>query len=203
MSKVFGPGKKQQRFVPYSGQAGACSLKVPLEVHPNGQMFEGRFQIPARLGATEPHTNDHLEFIRLCKENYDRWVEWRAQKGWYVVEGSLMRTEPYPNPTPNSWTEGDPETMTVSLFARFKRNSYLYIGLDDQLEIERMYALYGLEKPSDALPYNDVTGSEDTGWVNPVEHALKRKERLGIKPEEHIIEKWREAELNGHEWSPN
>lgn len=202
MSKTFGPGTKQQRYVPYGRQAGACSLKVPLETHPDGQMFEGRYTVPTRLAKAAPHSNDELAFRKLRMDMFRRWTEWKAQKGWNVVPGSVQVTEPYPNPVANTQTEGDEETMTVSFFARFKRETYLYLPLDDQLELERLYAIYGVDRNPDALSFNDVSGSEDTGWVDPVKYALERKAKLGLKPEEHHITEWREAELAGEKWQP-
>ena len=202
MSKTFGPTVRPRRFVPYNGQAGACSLKVPLETHPDGQMIEGRYNVSTKLAKAEPHTNDHLAFRKLRMDMYRRWIEWKAQKGWNIVPGTLQVTDPYPNPTANTSTEGDEETMTVSFFARFKRETYLWLPLDDQLELERQYAIYGVDRNPEALSYNDVSGNEDTGWVDPVKYALERKARLGLKPEDHHIPEWREAQLEGQEWQP-
>ena len=200
MSKTFGPSVRPTRFVPYVGQAGACSLKVPVVSVPEWK--EGRFRIPVRLAKTEPHTNQHFEFLRLVKDNFERWRGWREQGGWDYIEGTLTKTTPYPNPTRRTGDEADAETMTVSLFAQFKSRNLLYYPLDDFLENERLKKAYGIGDQKVAKSWNDVGGTEDTGWVNPLEEAQASRERQGLKLEDYRDQGWWAAEERGDVWRP-
>ena len=198
MPKTFGPTERPQRFVPYK-QAGACSLKVPLVSVPEWK--EGRFTIPKRLANVEPHSNDSMEFLRLVRENFDRWVEWRSQGGWDYIEGTLTKTTPYPTPTRSTGDESDEETMTVSLFAQFKSRNLLYYPLDDFLENERLKKAYGIKEEKVAKSWNDVKG-EDSGWVDPLKEAQESRERQGLKLEDYRIPEWWAAERRGEVWQP-
>ena len=198
--KVFGPSQRPVRYVSYGMQAGACSLKVPLETPP--EWCEGRFQIPTRLATTEPHTNDHYEFLRLVRENFDRWIEWKAQGGMDYIQGTLKKTTPYPNPTRRTGDDTDTDTMTVSLFAQFKRRSNLWYPLDDFLENERLKKAYGIEDETVVKSWNDTTGTGDSGWVDPLVEARESRERQGLNLEDYRIPEWWDAEQRGEQWQP-
>lgn len=173
-----------RRVVAYGRQAGATSLHVPLVTPDEGELLEGRFCVPTRLSYTQPHTNDHLQFLACVKENWERWVEWRKRRGWDVVEGSRQLSGPFEQPTPTSETETDEDTQCWIFLARFKRSTPLYVGLDDFLEIQRKAELYGVKDAG--LPWNpDEKG--DSGWVNPLTYAEERRQKLGLKREDYLL----------------
>lgn len=180
-----------RRQVAYGRQAGATSLHVPVWAREEGDLLEGRFLVPTHLSNTLPHTNDHLKFLAVVKEAWDRWVDWRSRRGWMVVEGTRQLSGPHEVPTETVKVEGDPDVMQFMFLARFKRSTPLFVGLDDVLEMNRMAKLYGV-KPSD-LPWNP-DGHEDSGWVDPVQYSIDRKARLGLKPEDHHVAEWRKDE---------
>lgn len=179
------PGTSEnRRVVPYGRQAGATSLKVPLETPVEGEWKEGRFYVPARLANTEPHTNQRFEFLACAKQNWDRWVAWRARRGWQVV-GERQLHGPFDVPTEHTDDEWDEEMRMFYFLARFKRTTPLYVGLDDFLEIRRKAELYGVTDTN--LPWNpDERG--DSGWVDPLKYAQERRERLGLKREDFLFD---------------
>jgi len=180
-----------RRRVPYGRQAGATSLKVPLWTREQGDLVEGRFAVPKRLSYTQPHTNEHYEFLACVKQNWDRWVDWRARRGWDVVLGTRQLSGPYEQPVERTGDESDEELMMFMFLARFRRSSPLYVGLDDYLEMDRMAKVYGV-KPTDT-PWNP-DGHEDTGWHDPLKWVLEHKAALGLKPEDHHVLEWRNEE---------
>ena len=174
-----------RRRVPYVSQAGACSLKVPVYAESEGDWLEGRFNVPARLAYTAAHTNDRLEFERVVRANFERWTGWRRSRGWEVVPGTLKLDGPQDVPVERSGDEGEEDMRLYVFLAKFKRTTPLYVGLDDVLELRDMAERYGV-KPN-GMPWNDASGAEDTGWVNPLEHAEQRRQALGLKRKDYLL----------------
>lgn len=183
---VTGPSSDVRRIVPYRGQAGATSLKVPLETAPQGDVLEGRFAVPARLANTAPHTNDRMEFERVVKAAYTRWTEWRKRRGWDVVPGTLRLQGPFEQPVARTGDEGDEEQRLFIFTARFTRETPVYIGLDDFLAVREMANTYGIDTSKEALPWDTLKGG-DSGWVNPMEYAEARRKALGLKREDFLL----------------
>lgn len=173
-----------RRRVAYGMQAGATSLKVPVHAAPEGDFREGHFDVPARLANTKPDTNERHEFERATQEAFKRWTGWLEKRGWDYVPQSLQVNGPYDKPTANVNEEGDEDVKEYHLLARFKRNTPLFVGLDDVLELREMAATYGVgENP---LPWSVVKG-EDSGWVNPLEYAENRRKKMGLKREDFLL----------------
>ena len=177
-----------RRKVAYgNGQAGARSLKVPLiDPHPQGQVIEGEFRVPNRLCNTAPHTNERMEFQRLVESMLDRWAEWRLKGGWEMT-GTPKVSGPYPVPTETERHEADPDYKIYRAICRFKRNSPLFVGLDDFLHEKRLADIYGVDLEADRLPWNDVDGDEDTGWGDPMKWAEAERQKLGLKREDYLF----------------
>lgn len=180
-----------RRRVAYGRQAGATSLHVPVYTKDEGDLLEGRFMVPRELCFTQPHTNEHLRFLAHVKDAWDRWTDWRARRGWTVVEGTRQLSGPHEPLTESVKVEAPDDEMMFLFLARFKRATPLFVGLDDVLEMNRLAQLYGVT-PVDT-PWNP-DGHEDSGWVDPVQYALERKERLGLRPEDHHVAEWRQDE---------
>lgn len=173
-----------RRRVAYGVQAGATSLKVPVWAAPEGDYREGHFDVPSRLAKTAPNTNERFEFEKLTNTAFRRWTDWLSKRGWEYVPQSLQVSGPYDKPTPDTKTEADAEVKEYHFLGRFKRTTPLFVGLDDVLELRDMAATYGVEE--NPLPWSDVKG-EDTGWINPLDFAEKRRQRLGLKREEYLL----------------
>jgi hypothetical protein len=167
-----------RRRVAWGGQAGACSLKVPVYGEPEGDVIEGMFHVSARLANTAPDTNERHELERITRENFDRWSQWRAKRGWEYVNGSLQVNGPYNEPTFSARDETDTDTVQFRMLARFKRTAPIFVGLDDVLQIREMAETYGVG--ANPMPWNQWEG-KDSGWVDPLEYAKERRERLGLK----------------------
>ena len=180
----------RRRRVPYGRQAGACSLKVPLLSPVGGERLEGCFSLPSRLANTQPHTNEHYEYLGAVKENYERWVDWRRRRGWDVVPGSLQITKPYAPLVEHTIDEADSGIVWISLYARFTRSTPLYVGLDDFMEIREK----GLRL--------SIPEQKDSGWVNPLVYAEERRKRQGVQLAEYRSPEWWEAEAKGEKWQP-
>lgn len=82
------------------------------------------------------------------------------------------------------------------MLARFRRLEPVYVGLDDFLETQRTAEVFGITPEADPKPWNDVSGTEDTGWVDPMTEAEAERTEMGIKRSEYIVPKWWE-EPNG------
>lgn len=174
----------QRRRVSYVGQAGATSLKVPLHSDPGGDMREGMFRVPRRMAHTAPDTNQRHEFEGKVRENFNRWCGWLEKRGWEYVAGTLQVNGPYDEPTFSPDDPSDEDVVQFRLLARFRRTSPLFVGLDDFTEIQRKKGIYGVgDNPT---PWSVVKG-EDSGWVNPMEFAQKRREALGLQRGDYLL----------------
>lgn len=167
-----------------------------------GQWFEGRFRVPARLAATEEHTNERHEFDRLVRENVERWVEWRRQKGW-LISSEVRKFGPFDPPEVDAAKTkkffdratrlfgksakareirefDSPEEFKVCVvWARFKRETPAYVKLEDALYMRELGQRYGIPEGEDILPFSRPAGG-DSGWVDPMKYAAQRRKRLGI-----------------------
>lgn len=181
-----------RRKVAYgNGQAGARSLKVPLiDPHPKGQWFEGDFPVPLRLANTRPHTNERLEFLKLVEQMLDRWAAWRLKGGW-EMSGNPIVGKPH-DPPVETERSPLPDYKVCTARCRFKRTSPLFVGLDDFLHEKRLADIYSVDLEADRLPWNDVEGEEDTGWVDPMKWAEAERQRLGLKREDYLFGDLRE-----------
>lgn len=175
-----------------------------------GQVFEGRFSVPKRLHKTQEHTNERHEFDNLVQANIRRWSEWRAKGGWILNEEPTVRG-PFKKPSHGSAKHGqyvrraarvigksgnvqpvvheEDDDYIYVMTARFVRETPLYVGLDDFLELNDMRARYGIPDGIDFLPWNKTDGDKDTGWVDPMRHAQERRERLGLKRKDYLTGK--------------
>lgn len=198
----------------YPWKEGSRRVMVPLWTPTaQGQVFEGRFRVPKRLHKTEEHTNERHEFDNLVQFNIRKWAEWRAKGGWILNEEPTVRG-PYRLPTHGSARHAEfvgraqrvigkagnirpvvvepDEGYVYVVTARFIRQSPLYVGLDDFMELNDMRARYGIPEDVDFLPWNNTDGDGDTGWVDPLKHAAERRERLGLKRKDYLSGKLEE-----------
>lgn len=182
---------EKRRNVAWRSQPGATSLRVPLWHHnPKGDWLEGLIRVPEKLAKAQPGTNEGHQLEALINSNLARWIEWRAMKGW-DISGDVQIRGPVDPPTPRVGELPDPndfEMVHYYTLARFKLRSPLYVGLDDVLEIERKKALFGVTVEADPLPWNDVTGSEDTGWIDPLKERAEHYAATGIKQADYLYD---------------
>lgn len=174
-----------RRRVAYGRQAGATSLKVPLQTPPDGELLEGKITVPARLAHAKPHTNEKHEFDQLINEQLKRWTDWRAKRGWVMNSKPLIRG-PFQKPTKNDKEEQDTQEFWYFAIARFKRNTPLYVGLDDMLELQRMASAHGVDLEADRNPWNEI-GNEDSGWVDPMKFAEERRRKNGLRRKDYLM----------------
>ena len=161
---------------------GSRAMKVPIVS--DGEWLEGRFDVPARLQNAEPHTNEWLEFERIVGEATKRWLEYRRLRGWTLISDITWRG-PYPVPTRTEKDEGETEIVHFFLHGKFKTTTPLYVGLDDVLFERDRATRFGIDPDAPKAPSNDLSGSYDSGWVDPLEHAREESARLGINPREY------------------
>ena len=194
MSMPEAPPKDIRRRVPWGRQAGACSLKVPLYTdNPEGELRQGLIRMPTRFASPEPNTNEQHEFDRIVRENIARWTDWLSKRGWTMVSTPSLRG---PSDPPTATTKADPTEDGCKWYfvmARFHRLTPIWRPLEDVLYFREKAEIYGIKPEADPLPWNRM-GKEDSGWVDPLDFAEKRRQRLGLK---------RKDFLTGPLWEPN
>lgn len=155
---------------------------------PEGELVEGVIRIPSRLCHAKPDTNEKHEFDRLVTENIQRWADWRAKRGWFIASTPKVRG-PFDPPTTTEKDEADPDEKWYFAIARFKRETPIYVPLDDLLHERDMAQRYGIDLEADRLPWNDdiEKDPQDSGWVNPMEYAEARRKALGLKREDFLL----------------
>ena len=179
---------EQRRRVPYRAQAGACSLKVPLFTdNPKGEWVEGLIRVPASLAHAKPDTNEKHSFDRIVSEQLRAWEEWRAKRGWKMVSPPQVRGpfDPPSKTTKDHPMEGD--VVWYFAIARFHRETPIWMGLDDVLYQRDQMKLFGITPGKDPLPWNDVSGTADTGWVDPLKYAEEQRQKLGWRRKDYLI----------------
>jgi len=183
-----------RRRVPYGTQAGACSLKVPLFTDsPEGEWLEGLIRVPARLARATPDTNEKHGFDRLVREQLKRWNDYREARGWKMNSRPQVRG-PYDPPTPNAGDEPlDEAVVWYFALARFVRTEPLWKPLDEVLDTLHWANVYDVKPKADPLPWNDLSGKADTGWVDPMVEAEEERQRRGLR---------RKDFLSGKIWEP-
>ena len=160
--------------------ASGHAMKVPLVTAvAKGDLIEGKIVVPKRLAWAEPDTNAKHEFDNLVREHIDRWVEWRAKRGWAIASFPNVRG-PFDPPTRTEKDEPDPDVFWYFVIARFVRTEPLWASLEDVLHINEQAARYGVDVTADHLPWN-VPDEPDTGWGNPLEIAEARRQKYGLK----------------------
>ena len=120
-------------------------------------------------------------------EQLRAWEEWRGKRGWKMTTAPKVRG---PFDPPSKTTRDDPvEDSVVWYFAiaRFQRTTPIWVGLDDVLHQRDQMQLHGITPSADPLPWNDVSGSTDTGLVDPMVFAEEHRRKLGVKREDYII----------------
>ena len=176
-----------RRRVPYGRQAGATSLKVELVTdNPMGEWCEGLVRVPDRLCNALPDTNEKHEFDRVVTAQLHQWEAYRKARGWQMVTTPKVRG-PFDPPTPT--TDGDPKEDGVKWYfaiARFRRTERLWRPLEEVLYMGDMARVYGEKPDADPLPWNK-DGNDDTGWINPLEHAEQRRKALGLKRADYLF----------------
>ncbi len=173
--------------------------RVPVwTVSPEGDMREGRFRVPLRLCNTKQHSNERLEFTKLTTDMLSRWTEWLRQRGWTLTTKPIVKG-PFDIPTspdaakhfdrakevlgnpaslnPVTQFEDNGEFKEYRVFARFKRETPLYLRLEDALFQRDLNNIYKDEV------------DEDSGWVDPLVYAEQRRQRLGLKREDYLMGK--------------
>lgn len=197
-------------------KTGSRTMLVPLLTpDPKGQIMEGVFRIPARLATAQPHTNEFLQLDKIVKAAIDKWEGYKLRLGWKRVS-NLQFSKPYAPPdsgqrkaklyvarmrnTMGAHALGEhskpddeegPDTVAmVTVWARFQRTEPLYAKLDDVLAVTDLAKKHGIDLNKDFEPVNDPVADadeEDSGWVNPLEYAEKRRQRKGLKREDYLI----------------
>lgn len=175
-----------RRKVAYRGQAGATTKRVPLRTaSEQGDVFEGVIRVPTKLCRAQPNTNEKHEFDRLILANLKRWADWREKKGWTMASTPKV-TGPYDIPTTSSKDETNPDEKEYRVWARFKLTTPLFVSLEDVLHERDEAERFGVDLEADRLPWNDVSGSGDSGWVDPMAYAEERRQKLGIKRSDYL-----------------
>ena len=179
-----------RRRVAWRSQPGKTSLRVPVW-HSNvkGEWREGLIRLPERLCHAAPNSNEAHERDRLFASNLQRWAEMCELKGWTMVSKPLIRgpVDP-PVPAPGELPAAvDFDMKHYWALARFKRTSPLFVGLEDVLEMQRLADLYGIHPDADPLPWNDTTGTYDSGWVDPLKERAEHYNATGIKQSDYLL----------------
>lgn len=176
------------------------TVKVPLwTASPSGEYREGKFNIPHVLANAEDHTPEALRRDSFIQEKLASWVDWLSKRGWELNgEVELWFQEPLGNDEAATKRHFDrvrkvlgregsveevrsfttPDYQWCCVRAQFKRSTPIYVPLEDVLELNRMNEIYSKDAPP-----------EDTGWVNPLEYAEQRRQRLGIKRKDYLLGK--------------
>lgn len=173
-----------RRRVAWRTQPGKTSLRVPVwHANEKGEWLEGLLRLPERLCHAAPHSNAALERDKLITSNINRWAEYRAQRGWDMVSPPKI-TGPFDPPVsgPGQLPSLDDLGMKhYHVMARFKRRFPMFVGLDDMLEMNRVADLHQIQPEADPLPWNDTTGTYDSGWIDPLKERQEHYATTGIK----------------------
>ena len=191
--------------------------RVPLwTVEADGQLFQGVIRVPTNLCNTPEHSNERLKFMALIRENLDRWIMWRAKRGWFIGERPRV-SGPFDPPESDrkqakafharaeevigtsregrAITEHDyaGEVKWYVAEARFTRHDPVYARLEDMLELRHLALKYEVDPDRDPLPYTDLPEGEDVievqGGEDPMVVAEERRQRLGLNRSDYLMGK--------------
>ena len=179
----------QRRRLPWSDTARG--LRVPLLS--DGDLHEGYIEVPKRLVKAPEHSNAALEFNRLVGERLQRWIDWKAKKGWEIV-GLPKVSGPHDPPVERTGMEAKTEDKWYWVRAKFRRTFPQFVLLDDFLEIRDQAKRYGVDlnapKPASTPlpePVDEITDSDPPH--DPLKFAEERRQRLGLKRKDLLIGK--------------
>ena len=165
---------------------------VPLwPTTPEGDLVEGRLRVPLRLCNAAPHSNERHEFDRMVGELIKRWIDWRKRRGWHVNSKPTVKG---PYFIEKGYRAGETETDEQRQYivsAYFKRESPLFLKLDDFLEQRTKAQRYGVSFDEPKLPANRLAKAVDEIVDNgpshdPLVFAEARRQRLGIKRKDYL-----------------
>lgn len=165
---------------------GQRSLLVPIESPPEGEEIEGLFRVPARLSRRDRHTNDELEFQKLLAEKTNRWLRWRAMRGYEMTSKPVI-DGPYDMPAAHEKAETDEDLRIYRIRAYFKRSYPAYIKLEDHLHTLALAQRNGIDLAAPTRPWNAM-GDFDSGWMDPAKFAEERRQRLGVKRADYLFD---------------
>lgn len=178
-----------RRVTAWRNQPGKVSLRVPLwHGHPDGEWRQGLIRVPDDLCHADANTNQAHARDKLITSMLRRWQEWLSMKGWEMSSPPQV-TGPFDPATANPLALPEEQDLGHKWYfamARFKLRSPLYAGLDDVLETQRVSDLYGITVDKDPLPWNDTTGTYDSGWVDPIKERDESNAKQGIKREDYL-----------------
>ena len=198
-----------RRRVPKASQ----NRKVPLwTVEPDGEEMQGFIRVPVRLANTQEHTNERLEFMALINRELTKWVEWKRKQGW-ILSGDIETWGPeeppdsdkakvfaeyvvkqvgksgsaafnpdfdYPEEFKHYWAKG-----------RFRRETPIYAGLEDMLELRHLALLHGVDPDRDKPLETPLPRPKDflafEGGVDPMVLAEERRQAKGIRRKDYLF----------------
>lgn len=191
---------------------GTTTRYVPLESPAEGELLEGKINVPESLCRTVEHTNERLKFNALIAANIERWVDWRRMRGW-AIDWSFKPVVrgPVDPPTTSRNHQSFIDRMTAVVGkpinaaaipefdqnfkwyfvqARFRRTTPAYISLDDLLGEQDRAAIYGLDltaKPERSRPAPSVIYDDPANYGNAMEVAEKRRQSEGLNRNDYLL----------------
>lgn len=210
-----GASSTDRRHKPWKD--GSLNSYVPVWTPlPEGQWIDGKIDVPNRLAFAPEHTNAALERAALIRANIERWVAWRAAKGWYINTAPTI-SGPTAPPVSGSAKQAQFDARAASVIgrgqsvafkevlqeaddiswymvrARFIRHDPLYISLEDVLEMRRLAAAYEVDITADFLPETThaapVAYMEVDGGLDALAEAEKRRAAHGLNRADYLIGK--------------
>jgi hypothetical protein len=189
--------------------------RVPLwTVEPDGQLFQGVIRVPIELAYAEQHTNAHHKLMALIEKNLQRWVGWRAMRGWFLTNEPQV-TGPHEPPegdrdkAVNHYSRatnviGQPrDVQPLTEFdypgeykwfiaeARFSREDPVYVRLEDMLFLRHLALTYGVDPDRDPLPVSDLPEPENyievEGGIDPMQEAEESRQAMGLKRSDYLL----------------
>lgn len=181
-----------------------------------GQWVDGKIDVPLRLANALPHTNEHHALNNLIRANIERWVAWRAQRGWFINSNPQIverRTPPISSTTRQaefdaratsvlgagreitfSTVDAEPtDFLWFMVRARFIRRDPIMVSLEDVLEMRRLAHAYEVDVDADFLPENilppSVSVIDVDGGEDPMVVAENRRRAHGLHRADYIIGK--------------
>lgn len=165
-----------------------------------GDEVRGLIRVPDGLCHSKPMTEKRRQFNKLVEENISKWIKWRKENGW-ILNTKPKVTGPFDPPSKDS--KSAPEDVGFKWYfvtAHFTREYPLFMPTDAAEWFKNESVRFGLGLQPKAItdtheaPTKKVIKNPER--VNPLEFAAKRREELGIKPDDWTQQKIVDANGN-------
>jgi len=177
--------------------------RVQLVSPQDGEWIEGELKLSRRLAFAERHSNDWLARQSYLMKHVDKWMRWRAAKGYIPIPGTLGISQPYellegkpvamPRPAQFNADGVKEDLVGVRCMYRARREKPMYMTYDD-FDAQQMWAKRaGIDlnstkaKPTENTIPEGKDVIEVEGGENPMKVAEARRRKFGLKRKDLLI----------------